>query len=184
MKRPAHSLASEADLRVPAAPVSDGLSPPSSAMCVPTYVPGALAPSPFHNCPVCSLEFPDRASLAEHMKSSHSGSRPWSCKYCERSFASEMYLQRHIRYVHQGARDFQCNRCSASFTTSSNLHRHVKGQHGPKALAELKASVSANRTKRFELRRLPSAADRVLVQLADGPQAPAEEPPAAATSTD
>ncbi|XP_039285288.1 gastrula zinc finger protein XlCGF7.1-like [Nilaparvata lugens] len=62
--------------------------------------------------------------------------RPFRCDYnCGKVFASKRSMERHVRSSHTGERPYACTLCPKRFADRSNHRRHIK-RHEPKPVVE------------------------------------------------
>lgn len=83
-------------------------------------------------CVNCKKEFESRASLEEHVKSSHgSSSRSYTCQFCNKSFSRSWNFQRHV-LIHKGEKPHKCEKCPKAFVLAAHLKIHNRIHTGEK----------------------------------------------------
>jgi len=82
-------------------------------------------------CSVCGLSLNTKYSLVRHIRSQHTGERPFVCSECGDSFNQKQSLDGHIRSRHTREKPFVCSVCGKSFADVSNF-RHHKETHNPR----------------------------------------------------
>ncbi|KAK5866390.1 hypothetical protein PBY51_020585 [Eleginops maclovinus] len=86
-----------------------------------------------HACNLCSMTFPDSASLKGH-KQTHKGPSqvlPYSCTQCGKTFSQACNLKVHQR-IHSGQGLQLCSHCGKGFPSFADLKTHKCGQTGDK----------------------------------------------------
>ena len=90
-----------------------------------TKAPQASFECPYASCP---KRYTQNGSLQAHIRSNHTGERPFSCRHCNRSFARKPSLKRHS-LSHLAYRAHQCGVCSRAFTRKDALFQHLVRTH-------------------------------------------------------
>ena len=85
-------------------------------------------PAPAFNCEFCGKEFRAKYGLTHHLRTRHTGEKPFECETCGKRFSGSGDLRRHER-VHTGERPFKCDDCGKAFSTSAILGRHRRSVH-------------------------------------------------------
>ena len=80
-------------------------------------------------CHKCEKSFQQSRSLSEHLRSSHSDSRPFMCDTCGAGFECRWRLTRHRR-SHTGERPYACNTCDLAFAQKWLLTNHQRTHSG------------------------------------------------------
>ena len=81
-----------------------------------------------HKCNHCNMEFCKKGKLNVHLKSMHTGSKPFMCVCCCKQFSRKSDWKRHM-YIHVGSKPFQCNSCTMSFLVKDALTKHTDRVH-------------------------------------------------------
>lgn len=78
----------------------------------------------YHQCDHCSMSFPFKRYLDQHIQSIHPEIEfPFSCHYCGKTFAKQMYLENHARGHLE--KMHKCHLCEKAFVRISLLKRHL-----------------------------------------------------------
>ncbi|XP_069579921.1 uncharacterized protein [Brachyistius frenatus] len=86
-----------------------------------------------HTCNLCSMSYPDSASLKVH-KQTHKGSGQgplYTCNQCGKTFTQACNLKVHQR-IHSGQGLHLCSHCGKGFPSFGDLKTHKCGQTGDK----------------------------------------------------
>jgi stress-induced morphogen len=86
-----------------------------------------------YKCTLCSMSFLQIVKLKRHILT-HTGEKPYQCDICNVCFRTGYHLKEH-RNIHTKLTHHSCDICSRSFADSSNLRRHMKNLHGQKSAA-------------------------------------------------
>ncbi|KAL3880208.1 hypothetical protein ACJMK2_032466 [Sinanodonta woodiana] len=79
-------------------------------------------------CPICG-KVVLKTGMSSHMRTVHSGRRPYRCPHCDYSSAFRGNLNTHIKGMHLHTRQYLCNTCKAAFKTLGALIGHTKRVH-------------------------------------------------------
>lgn len=79
-------------------------------------------------CPICG-KVVLKTGMSSHMRTVHSGRRPYKCPHCDYSSAFRGNLNTHIKGMHLHTRQYLCNVCKAAFKTLGALIGHTKRVH-------------------------------------------------------
>lgn len=73
-----------------------------------------------------------RRLLEVHIRSVHTGERPYKCKICHAAFAYPEHCKKHMR-THSGIKPYACEICSRTFASKDNrnVHRYIHGKRKP-----------------------------------------------------
>lgn len=90
--------------------------------------------APVPKCDICHKTFMYNSLLLQHVKNSHSESKPFECKVCRMRFSYRGLLQKHelthsaqnIRPGEHGSMMFKCKVCSAQFLEMKSLTAHLR----------------------------------------------------------
>ena len=83
-------------------------------------------------CVACNKIFSDSTRLKYHMRTTHSGLKPWACANCDKTFGELRSLKEH-RLIHAPVRQHSCNRCGKKFVQRNHLKYHLASNHGESA---------------------------------------------------
>jgi uncharacterized Zn-finger protein len=76
-------------------------------------------------CVPCNKTFSHKCHYTQHMKTVHTGVKPYKCQRCGKKFATENELDRHA-VKHDGLKPFRCVKCPKSYNNKVDLKRHEK----------------------------------------------------------
>ncbi|XP_041358313.1 protein mel-28-like [Gigantopelta aegis] len=79
-------------------------------------------------CPICG-KVVLKTGMSSHMRTVHSGRRPYKCPHCDYTSAFRGNLNTHIKGMHLHTRQYLCNTCKAAFKTLGALIGHTKRVH-------------------------------------------------------
>ena len=79
-------------------------------------------------CPICG-KVVLKTGMSSHMRTVHSGRRPYKCPHCDYASAFRGNLNTHIKGMHLHTRQYLCNSCKAAFKTLGALIGHTKRVH-------------------------------------------------------
>ncbi|BFZ24296.1 hypothetical protein BsWGS_27335 [Bradybaena similaris] len=79
-------------------------------------------------CPICS-KIVMKTGMSSHMRTVHSGRKPYKCPHCDYASAFKGNLNTHIKGMHLHTRQYLCNTCKAAFKTLGSLIGHTKRVH-------------------------------------------------------
>jgi len=77
-------------------------------------------------CDQCTLVFTQRENLASHIKTIHSGERPFVCEECGFKSKTKSNLESHVSSIHSTS-SFPCIICGKIFKNQSYLASHMRG---------------------------------------------------------
>jgi uncharacterized Zn-finger protein len=69
----------------------------------------------------------EKKSLIVYHKNTHFPK--YICSTCKEAFPQKARLEVHVRTAHTGEKPFKCNHCDRAFPQISNLNDHVKKTH-------------------------------------------------------
>lgn len=79
-------------------------------------------------CPICG-KVVLKTGMSSHMRTVHSGRKPYKCPHCDYASAFRGNLNTHIKGMHLHTRQYLCNTCKAAFKTLGALIGHTKRVH-------------------------------------------------------
>lgn len=79
-------------------------------------------------CPMCG-KVVLKTGMSSHMRTVHSGSKPYKCPHCDYSSAFRGNLNTHVKGMHLHTRQYLCTICKAAFKTLGALIGHTKRVH-------------------------------------------------------
>lgn len=79
-------------------------------------------------CPICG-KVVLKTGMSSHMRTVHSGRKPYKCPHCEYASAFRGNLNTHVKGMHLHTRQYLCNTCKAAFKTLGALIGHTKRVH-------------------------------------------------------
>ncbi|KAJ8298457.1 hypothetical protein KUTeg_024988 [Tegillarca granosa] len=79
-------------------------------------------------CPICG-KVVLKTGMSSHMRTVHSGRKPYKCPHCDYVSAFRGNLNTHIKGMHLHTRQYLCNTCKAAFKTLGALIGHTKRVH-------------------------------------------------------
>lgn len=87
----------------------------------------------FYTCSQCDKFYTSSSHLKIHIRSDHTGERPFSCTYdgCGKKFNTAYTLKVHER-SHTNDRPYKCIQCCKAFKTSGDLLKHTRTHTGEK----------------------------------------------------
>ncbi|XP_012254473.2 zinc finger protein 880-like [Athalia rosae] len=127
----------------------------------------ALDGSTLYCCPECSLAFPDKGDIEQHIQNhiqerkyqckecgamlkrkehldqhmrGHSDERPFKCPVCMKAFKRNEHRTRHY-VIHSGDKNFTCNVCQKAFSRKDHLNKHTQTHSGIKRTKSKKDTV-------------------------------------------
>merc|ERR1711953_45526 len=80
-------------------------------------------------CQLCHKTFSDSTRLKNHLKTTHTGIKPWTCHLCQKSFSELRSLKEH-KLIHDPQRQHQCQICDKQFVQKNHLLYHQASRHG------------------------------------------------------
>lgn len=83
----------------------------------------------------CDRDFVLKQNMYAHVVSDHDMVRH-RCPHCEKEFKWKGDLSHHVRSKHTGLRPFPCPECGKSFLRQSQVNAHMKKQHGTRGEKE------------------------------------------------
>ncbi|KAF5271380.1 hypothetical protein FQA39_LY08178 [Lamprigera yunnana] len=84
---------------------------------------------PRHTCNVCGKKCITTTQLKIHIRSAHTGERPFKCTVCDKAFVTRSAAESHMR-SHTGGKSFVCSRCGKTFSANSSLKIHERTHTG------------------------------------------------------
>ena len=75
-----------------------------------------------YKCNQCDCCFSRKVHLECHIRSSHTGERPFKCKTCNSSFAYPHIYARHLK-IHSDVK-YSCDICGKQFNSRDNRNAH------------------------------------------------------------
>ena len=81
-----------------------------------------------HLCNICGDVFPLRSTLVNHIRTIHSGEKPYPCNLCDRRFSCHANRNRHMR-IHNNHFPYMCDTCGQKFRHSNSLKDHMTRIH-------------------------------------------------------
>lgn len=87
----------------------------------------------FYTCSQCDKFYTSSSHLKIHIRSDHTGERPFSCTFdgCGKKFNTAYTLKVHVR-SHTNDRPYKCIHCCKAFKTSGDLLKHTRTHTGEK----------------------------------------------------
>ncbi|XP_048774491.1 protein hsr-9-like isoform X1 [Ostrea edulis] len=79
-------------------------------------------------CPICG-KVVLKTGMSSHMRTVHSGRKPYKCPHCDYASAFRGNLNTHMKGMHLHTRQYLCNTCKAAFKTLGALIGHTKRVH-------------------------------------------------------
>ncbi|KAK3099172.1 hypothetical protein FSP39_000488, partial [Pinctada imbricata] len=79
-------------------------------------------------CPICG-KVVLKTGMSSHMRTVHSGRKPYKCPHCDYASAFRGNLNTHLKGMHLHTRQYLCNTCKAAFKTLGALIGHTKRVH-------------------------------------------------------
>lgn len=76
-------------------------------------------------CEFCGKHFTNRGNYAGHIRSNHTGEKPFECKECSKRFYNNGDLKKHLLHVHSNTPQ-TCETCFKIFRSIISLRRHKK----------------------------------------------------------
>ncbi|KXJ73006.1 hypothetical protein RP20_CCG016734 [Aedes albopictus] len=104
---------------------------------------------PVPKCDICQKTFMYNSLLQQHIRNSHSESKPFECKVCRMRFSYRGLLQKHelthsaqnIRPGEHGSMMFKCKVCSAQFLEMKALTVHLRIHRPGDAVLSKKVNI-------------------------------------------
>ncbi|XP_034483802.1 zinc finger protein 501-like [Drosophila innubila] len=117
-----------------------------------------------HLCDTCGKEFPDMATLTEHIlvHNDHTDDRQFVCPHCSRRFKKRANLQAHIQ-IHTGDRPYECHICPKAFVLSHHLKDHIQNHSGERPFACPHCPKAFNRSWNLQSHLLVHSGERPYV---------------------
>lgn len=79
-------------------------------------------------CPICG-KVVLKTGMSSHMRTVHSGRKPYKCPHCDYASAFRGNLNTHLKGMHLHTRQYLCTTCKAAFKTLGALIGHTKRVH-------------------------------------------------------
>ncbi|XP_047475655.1 zinc finger protein 208-like [Penaeus chinensis] len=80
-------------------------------------------------CSLCNERFSSKASLSNHIASTHSN-QDFKCTLCEKTCKTKQLLSQHLLRKHKlGSTEYPCPVCSKVFLIAKDLRRHVQSHN-------------------------------------------------------
>lgn len=76
----------------------------------------------------CDKIYKSNFRRVSHVRSKHTGEKPYSCSYCDHRFPDSSSLTQHLR-MHTGVLPYKCHLCGKGHSQSGNLKRHLRLMH-------------------------------------------------------
>ncbi|PBK80507.1 hypothetical protein ARMGADRAFT_1098260 [Armillaria gallica] len=82
-------------------------------------------------CQTCGKDYADATGLSRHKKIHNSFAKMYECDYCDVKMDQKSNLDNHIRSCHTGERPYECTAtgCGRAFASSGVLSRHRENKH-------------------------------------------------------
>lgn len=81
-----------------------------------------------YKCKQCGETWATYSTLQRHIRSAHTGDRPYQCKLCNKAYFSKAYLNRH-KITHDDALKIPCSICSRRYVRPDYLKLHMQKMH-------------------------------------------------------
>jgi hypothetical protein len=74
----------------------------------------------------CGKIYRNPKELKIHIRSAHTGEKPFVCEFCDDSFVSAIKKEVHIEIVHPEVPPLKCELCPRSFFRNHRMKEHMK----------------------------------------------------------
>ncbi|XP_050676616.1 zinc finger protein 714-like isoform X2 [Leptidea sinapis] len=82
-----------------------------------------------YSCDLCPQKCISSSNLRAHRKI-HLGLRQYECSLCEKKFGYKASLEEHVASTHASCEKHSCKLCGATYSRGRTLRRHMADKHG------------------------------------------------------